>query len=395
MRRPKPVKPEFGSKPMTREEMNELAWESSKSQLIPCQNCGRKFAPDRLPVHERSCKPKPGQEAPKPAKVDSGYSNKPSIPKEPVYVICYICGRKYGTKSIDIHEPQCLEKWKIENDKLPKNLRRPVPIKPVEMNISAGGNYDLDQVNEAAWQASKLQLIECENCGRKFQPDRLPVHQRSCKPGNVAKKIGSRPVENTEYKTEETNARPNAPAFKPRTNIPPSNNSLDSLPVGKGSSQLIIDDKPVSLVPCRNCGRSFATDRIQVHQNACTGQKKRKVFDMTKQRVQGTEAETFVRKKKPEPKVKSNNWRSKHEEFIAAIRYAKLAGKIEKEGGNIASLAPPPRSTNPDYIECPHCLRKFNQTAAERHIPKCKDTVNKPRPPPALRNSINIKKGRY
>jgi hypothetical protein len=29
-------------------------------------------------------------------------------PQQPVYVICYICGRKYGTKSIDIHEPQCL-----------------------------------------------------------------------------------------------------------------------------------------------------------------------------------------------------------------------------------------------------------------------------------------------
>ena len=42
--------------------MNELAWEASKAQLIPCGNCGRKFAPDRLPVHQRSCKPKTGQE---------------------------------------------------------------------------------------------------------------------------------------------------------------------------------------------------------------------------------------------------------------------------------------------------------------------------------------------
>jgi hypothetical protein len=50
-------------------------------------------------------------------------------------------------------------------------------------------------------------------------------------------------------------------------------------------------------------------------------------------------------------------------------------------------LAPPPRSQNADYIECPHCLRRFNQTAGERHIPKCKDTVNKPKPPPGLRNN--------
>ena len=44
-------------------------------------------------------------------------------------------------------------------------------------------------------------------------------------------------------------------------------------------------------------------DRIQVHMNACGSEKKRKVFDSTKMRVKGTEAESFVRKKKPEPKV--------------------------------------------------------------------------------------------
>ena len=41
--------------------MNDAAWEASKQQLLPCENCGRRFAPDRLPVHLRSCKPKPGQ----------------------------------------------------------------------------------------------------------------------------------------------------------------------------------------------------------------------------------------------------------------------------------------------------------------------------------------------
>ena len=33
-------------------------------------------------------------------------------------------------------------------------------------------------------------------------------------------------------------------------------------------------------------------------------------------------------------------------------------------------------------------MRKFNQKAGERHIPKCKDTINKPKPPPQLRNSM-------
>ena len=37
-----------------------MAWENAKAQLLPCENCARRFAPDRLPVHQRSCKPKGG-----------------------------------------------------------------------------------------------------------------------------------------------------------------------------------------------------------------------------------------------------------------------------------------------------------------------------------------------
>jgi hypothetical protein len=44
------------------------------------------------------------------------------------------------------------------------------------------GSYDVNAFNEAAYESAKSQLLACENCGRTFNPDRLPVHQRSCKP---------------------------------------------------------------------------------------------------------------------------------------------------------------------------------------------------------------------
>lgn len=44
-----------------REQMNDAAWQSSQAQLIPCPNCARTFFPERLPVHLKACKPKPGQ----------------------------------------------------------------------------------------------------------------------------------------------------------------------------------------------------------------------------------------------------------------------------------------------------------------------------------------------
>lgn len=34
--------------------------------------------------------------------------------KRPKTLICYICGREYGTKSLEIHLKACEKKWNIE-----------------------------------------------------------------------------------------------------------------------------------------------------------------------------------------------------------------------------------------------------------------------------------------
>uniref|UniRef100_A0A8C4UR38 C2HC/C3H-type domain-containing protein n=1 Tax=Falco tinnunculus TaxID=100819 RepID=A0A8C4UR38_FALTI len=102
------------------------------------------------------------------------------VTRWPPAVIFYICGHEYGTKSISIHEPQCL-KWHQENDMLlPKHLRMPEPKSEVSP-IQAKGFYDLDSLNEAAWTSAQNQLVPCDICGRTFLPDRLIIHQQSCK----------------------------------------------------------------------------------------------------------------------------------------------------------------------------------------------------------------------
>ncbi|XP_075982798.1 uncharacterized protein LOC142981029 [Anticarsia gemmatalis] len=144
-------------------------------------------------------------------------------------------------------------------------------------------------------------------------------------------------------------------------------------------------------VPCAICGRRFAADRLDKHQDICkkAHAKKRKPFDALKHRLAGTEAEPFIHKlRKPTnnpstTKVKplNNNWRQKHEEFISAIRAAKQVQAHLNAGGKLSDLPPPPPSENPDYVQCPHCSRRFNQGAAERHIPKCASyQFNKPKP---------------
>ncbi|CAH1637569.1 unnamed protein product [Spodoptera littoralis] len=144
---------------------------------------------------------------------------------------------------------------------------------------------------------------------------------------------------------------------------------------------------------CTVCGRHFAPDRIEKHQEICrkAHAKKRKPFDALKHRLAGTEAEPFINKLRKGPanpasstkvnKNLNNNWRQKHEEFIQAIRAAKQVQAHLSAGGKLSDLPPPPPSENPDYVACPHCGRRFNQQAAERHIPKCANyQFNKPKP---------------
>jgi len=148
------------------------------------------------------------------------------------------------------------------------------------------------------------------------------------------------------------------------------------------------------LVACKYCQRRFATDRIAYHEEICAraGKKKRKTYDAAKHRMGGTEMEQFCKKTKSgskgapgKPGQSKSNWRQKHEEFIAAIRSAKQAQEHLAKGGNLKDLPPPPPSSNPDYITCPHCGRRFNESAAARHIPKCATyEFNKPKAAPKL-----------
>ncbi|XP_075069790.1 zinc finger C2HC domain-containing protein 1A isoform X1 [Mixophyes fleayi] len=128
------------------------------------------------------------------------------------------------------------------------------------------------------------------------------------------------------------------------------------------------------LRPCKICGRTFLLGPLKKHIPICqkAAAKKRKVFDSSRQRAEGTEISVVKPiKPRPEPPKKQSNWRRKHEDFIATIRAAKGLGQIIKEGGELPP--PPPPSYDPDYVQCPYCQRRFNENAADRHIGFCKE----------------------
>eukprot|EP00092_Neocalanus_flemingeri_P004363 GFUD01004693.1.p1 GENE.GFUD01004693.1~~GFUD01004693.1.p1 ORF type:complete len:777 (+),score=188.63 GFUD01004693.1:179-2509(+) len=172
-----------------------------------------------------------------------------------------------------------------------------------------------------------------------------------------------------------------------KKSVPPSPAIKKKAPAGGSTParRSVFAPKPRDdLVSCKNCQRNFAEDRIEKHEEICTktSQKKRKTFDMTKARVKGTDAASYVKNaaqlKAKEAKVevkeqKKNDWRKKREEFINTLKAAKEAQRHLANGGSLKDLPPPVPMDTSDYIQCPHCNRRFAEGAAERHIPKCKD----------------------
>ena len=98
--------------------------------------------------------------------------------------MCYICGREYGTKSLEIHLKTCKKKFENEQSKLPPSQRKPVPEPPkllaeVPLGGSGSGSYanKMDAYNDAAFDTYNTKALEpCPNCGRTFLPDSLVKH---------------------------------------------------------------------------------------------------------------------------------------------------------------------------------------------------------------------------
>ena len=60
-------------------------------------------------------------------------SQKVGFLNRPRALLCYICGREYGTKSLTIHIKTCVQKWENEENKKLKKDRRPLPQPPQQL----------------------------------------------------------------------------------------------------------------------------------------------------------------------------------------------------------------------------------------------------------------------
>ncbi|KPI85949.1 hypothetical protein ABL78_4992 [Leptomonas seymouri] len=691
IRGPKPKHPDTvnwkGGTGASAEQHREEQYETFNAQLVACPNCSRTFLPDRLPVHLRGCKSNAGGGGGGGgggASSSAGRNGKPATSTTPtrgaakatartassgrrspssgppLFPTCYLCGQQFGTASIGIHVPQCYEKKLAQWKNSDPHTRGPPPKSPDSVNWR--GRPDATAHEQAAEQFQEFvnNLEPCPNCGRKFLPDRLAVHLRSCRPGNSArppptrspttaaasdtssagarmdKKVAgadegsggdgpagesarpaaaasthvsedrldprrnrlsrSSPVQvegrtcpqctAVEYTTDAkfcrecggtldasklpvpcvhcgeripqgsrfcgtcgqpvngaaaeertpggtnenastvrmvvcpackamcdadgnfcdncgaalgdtdiastpqsaTKARAPAPSASKKEAAPCSDvvtkfcltckmpvadmtasycedcgSRLETMPAvadggppsaanstlppaevvrftaaskksaappptslhsendAKSGGDVAARPAPpapptqavtstavntadvagsalpgfdgetqaVELIPCSHCGRRFAPTALARHENICANLKTRRVFNAAKQRLP-EDAPPVISKaqKKPAaaaPAAPKHDWKAESEAFRRALREARQVDQVLKSGGTAKDLPPPTYSANPDYIPCPHCQRRFAPDVAQRHIPRCANTVNRPKPPPRRR----------
>lgn len=297
----------------------------------------------------------------------------------PKTLVCHICGREFGTKSLPIHIKACTKKWEDAEMLKPRRERRPVPRPPSDAPTGMT-RAEMDQRNAAAMAAFETQAMKkCPNCGRTFLEDRLPIHLRSCTSENPHKAVNRPQNIPEETKSPQTSAitlQAKLPSAKPRT---VEYSSHAQAPIAGEYAE-------IELRQCSRCGRNIAADRLAKHESVCgKSGKSRPVFQSAAKRA----VDPLMMRRRPQSTEKSGStgkWKKEHQDFINAMRYSKKVERAQKAGVDIRTIQPPPSTSDySDYVNCPYCGRNYAPQTAEKHIPKCANIVNKPKPPPSRR----------
>ncbi|GAB5372985.1 hypothetical protein AAMO2058_001711200 [Amorphochlora amoebiformis] len=83
--------------------------------------------------------------------------------------------------------------WKKREALKDRRDRKAVPKPPPGWNSQPRTAADMDRLNDLANESYNNNLCKCPNCGRTFKEESFKIHQRSCKPGNEAKRVRRRP----------------------------------------------------------------------------------------------------------------------------------------------------------------------------------------------------------
>ncbi|CAG9583565.1 conserved hypothetical protein [Leishmania major strain Friedlin] len=120
----------------------------------------------------------------------------------PQFITCQLCGKGFGSASINIHIPQCYEKaikrWQL-NPQGPRPVMPPLHGKPAAKasnggpsgiafagqpcgaGMSAVRSLQMQSMPPESVEPESTNLHPCSKCGRTFNFDRIAYHESVCK----------------------------------------------------------------------------------------------------------------------------------------------------------------------------------------------------------------------
>ncbi|OMJ77939.1 hypothetical protein SteCoe_22378 [Stentor coeruleus] len=311
----------------------------------------------------------------------------------PRFEQCRYCGKEYGTTSLQLHEKTCMKTQEtLMKQSLNDNYGRSTASKPIKSSSVPKPPTNSGQSIPTSGKYSTNPLTSfkpSQNSGQIFTSNPPGPSGTGQKPSPYPNKPPNPTSKNHIQNNPKNYSKPNQPIINPldsrgygtptleQSGKISSNHTLKK--PSRGMQIAEYSNKPDDRVACRKCKRKFNPDRIAKHQSVCIGP----INDMPV---------------KPIPKVVKKRktglplWKKQHLDFINNVRYAKKMAIVEKKGGDIRKIQAPVQHYDPtsDYKQCPYCSRKYSQQVAERHIPNCKNIINKPKPPP---KAVNMKSG--
>ena len=302
---------------------------SSETDDNACARPGRpKYSMPTFPNRDDSPESLSGSSDSGTGKEISSSDAKFSMSSNPNLKVCYICGREYGSKSLKIHEPQCLKKWRLAN---PKRSRSPcgrqnglskassvtsltshdIYLQSLQKNTTLASSPALTQTkprsvscdnlldgsvskrkqSKGSQQVSKMVL--CYICGKQFTTHSLPIHEKQClKKWEAQKKSEAKEKLQKEKQSKKRNSI-HLPVTIKIDHVEENNNKEILMPQKSGSygdllapeltmfdsEESSLADEPQekesftpskpTLVVCYLCGREYGSASISIHEKQC------------------------------------------------------------------------------------------------------------------------------
>ena len=222
---------------------------------------------------------KPEKEIKVEPKLNSSASTNQFI--RPITLVCYLCGKEFGTNSLEIHLKSCRKNFQASNKGMDADSLKPESLNEVLELIASKKAVDNNLLiaynQEAEKNYKDINYFPCQTCGRKFPEDRLEIHLRGCKPKsgwqNVlsTKPSGNNLTKSTELSSSHT--APKTPKKNPNETKTPKIIKQHNTETNNNNTGLMgFGQKPNFLI-CYICGREFGKYSIEIHIKACLEKK--------------------------------------------------------------------------------------------------------------------------